>query len=145
MYLKSWLWLTILGCTSGTPVEWRMDAPYRNCGHTAQIRWSPVTPILDIWWATDGPPSAGPAFLTLFYDNERIVPPVQGCWPIGGLGWRHKAPRIIESVSFREYPPAGPAQFNLCHLLAWQGPLEVLGSVSIKHNPSCGWITNTGL
>ena len=38
--------------------------------------------------------------------------------PIGGLGWRHKAPRIIESVSFREYPPAGPTQFHLCHFLA---------------------------
>ena len=99
--------------------------------HTAQIRLYLVTAILDIWWTTEGPPSVGPAFLTLLYDHESIVPPIQDCWPIGGLGWRHKAPRIIESVSFREDPPAGPAQFNLCHFLTWQGPSEVLGSVPI--------------
>ena len=44
--------------------------------HTAQIRLSPVTAILDIWRTAEGPPSAGPAFLTLLYDHERIVPPV---------------------------------------------------------------------
>ena len=86
--------------------------------HTAQTKLSPVTAILDIWRTAEGPPSAGPPFLTLLYDHERFVPPDQYLRPIGGLGWRHKAPRIIESVSFREDPPAGPTQFNLCHFLA---------------------------
>ena len=102
--------------------------------HIAQIWLSPGMAILDNWRTAEGPPSAGPAFLTLLYDYKRFVPPVRDFWPIGGLGWRHKPSRIIESVSFREDPPAGPTQFNLCHFLAWQGPLEVLGSVNKKRN-----------
>ena len=66
-------------------------------GHTAQTKLSPVTAILDIWRTAEGPPSAGPPFLTLLYDHERFVPPDQYLRPIGGLGWRHKTPRIIES------------------------------------------------
>ena len=85
--------------------------------HTAQTKLSPVTTILNIWQTAEGPPSADPPFLTLLY-HERFVPPDHYLRPIGGLGWQHKAPRIIESVSFREYPPAGPTQFNLCHFLA---------------------------
>ena len=72
----------------------------------------------NIWQTAEGPPSAGPPFLTLLYNHERFVPPDHYLQPIGGLEWQHKAPRIIESVSFREYPPAGPTQFNLCHFLA---------------------------
>ena len=86
--------------------------------HTAQTKLSPVTTILDIWQTAEGPPSAGSPFLTLLYNHERFVPPDHYLQPIGGLEWQHKAPRIIESVSFREYPPAGPTQFNLCHFLA---------------------------
>ena len=86
--------------------------------HTAQTKLSPVMTILDIWRTTEGPHSVGPPFLTLLYDHERFVPPDHYLRPIGGLGWQHKAPRIIESVSFREDPPAGPTQFNLCHFLA---------------------------
>ena len=80
--------------------------------------------ILDTRQTAEGPPSAGPPFLTLVYDHERFVPPDQYLRPIGGLEWWHKAPRIIESVSFREDPPAGPTQFNLTRTLGGFGQCE---------------------
>ena len=76
----------------------------QSVSHTAQTKLSPVTAILDIWRTAEGPPSAGPPFLTLLYDHERFVPADQYLRPIGGLKWQHKAPRIIESVSFRTHP-----------------------------------------
>ena len=54
--------------------------------HTAQTKLSPVTAILDIRRTAEGPPSAGPPFLTPLYDHERLVPLEQYLQPIGGPG-----------------------------------------------------------
>ena len=54
-----------------------------EAAHTAQTKLSPVTTILDIWQTAEGPPSAGPPFLTLLYDHERFVPiPLFGPIPL---------------------------------------------------------------